>query len=99
MSKHKGALRYTDKATGRPVFDIPKDILAAHLGINRSATSKRAESRWMQGAHGAGKGDMKRPQSPQQKDSADENWLWAFCSRYKDGDETCACVECRTHRN
>lgn len=72
MSKQKGALRYTDPASGRPVIDIPKDMLAAHLGKTRSATSRRAESRWTQGAVGAGKGDMPRPQDKTKYDEGYE---------------------------
>lgn len=63
MSKPKGALRYTDKATGRPVIDIPKDMLGAHLGIPRSHTARRAEERYMNNVTGAGKGDMRRPEN------------------------------------
>lgn len=72
MSKQKGALRYTDPASGRPVIDIPKDMLGAHLGMPRSATSRRAEMRWKQGATGAGKGDMPRPTTPKWGDNYDK---------------------------
>lgn len=92
----KGALRYTDKASGRPVIDIPKDMLGAHLGRNRSRTQKRAEARWKQGAMGeAGKGDMRRPSSP---NSDPDAWLKIYCEFFKTGDETCACIECRNGR-
>lgn len=96
MSKQKGALRYTDKESGRPVLDIPKDMLAAHLGMSRSATSRRAESRWMQGATGAGKGDMPRPRDTDAKDRADAAWDRAFCQR--DASLPCECFECRNGR-
>ena len=72
MSKQKGALRYTDPASGRPVIDIPKDMLGAHLGKTRSHTSKRAEERWKQGATGAGKGDMPRPRNKTKYDEGYE---------------------------
>lgn len=96
MSKPRGALRYTDPESGRPVIDIPKDMLAAHLGIPRSSTAKRAEERWTQGAIGVGKGDMPRPQD---KERADEGWLQTFCAFYADDDESCRCVECKAHRD
>ncbi len=75
MSKQKGALRYTDKATGRPVIDIPKDMLGAHLGLSRSHTARRAEERYMNNVNGAGKGDMRRPED---KTKFDEGWERTF---------------------
>lgn len=92
MSKPKGALRYTDPDSGRPVIDIPKDMLAAHLGVSRSSTSVRAEQRWTQGATGVGKGDMPRPRD---KDRSDIGWLATFCDLYRLGDENCRCKECQ----
>ena len=95
MSKQKGALRYTDPASGRPVIDIPKDMLGAHLGLSRSKTAKRAEERWKQGATGAGKGDMPRPRDTEK---AAEGWLRTFCSFYTMKNENCRCAECEQWR-
>lgn len=72
MSKHKGVDRYTDKATGRPVFDMPLDMLGASFGRSQTKTQRRARSRWHQGAHGAGKGDMPRPQDKTKYDEGYE---------------------------
>ena len=91
----KGALRYTDKATGRPVIDFPKEMIGAAYGRTESKTARRARSRWTQGAMNAGKGDMPRPRTPQQKAAADESWLAAFCTWYSKDDPSCACFECR----
>lgn len=95
MSKHKGALRYTDKATGRPVFDMPKDMLGAALGQTRSHTARRAEERYMNNVNGAGKGDMRRPSD---KAAADKGWLVTFCDFYTKKDVRCTCIECRNGR-
>ncbi len=95
MSKERGAKRYTDPASGRPVIDISKDMLAAHLGKPRSKTAVRAESRWTQGAVGAGKGDMPRPRD---KERSDEGWLATFCLLYRANDDSCECFECRNGR-
>lgn len=99
MSKHKGVNRYTDKATGRPVIDVPKEMIGAWAGKTPSRTANRAVSRWHQGSHGAGKGDMPRPGN---KRNIDESWLRMFCTFYTDGDLSCECIECRngsTRRN
>jgi len=77
MSKPKGALRYTDKTTGRPVLDVPKDMLAAAYGLPRTHTSKRAEERWVQGACGAGKGDMQRPRNKKKFDDNYDKIDWS----------------------
>ena len=94
--KERGVARYTDKATGRPVIDVPKEMLAAHYGLPQpSKTAARAKSRWEQLAMNAGKGDMPRPRTPEQKAAADETWLNAFCLFHTKGDENCRCFECQ----
>lgn len=95
MSKHRGALRYTDPESGRPVIDIPKDMLGAHLGLSRSKTAIRAEERWTQGALGVGAGDMRRPED---KTKADKGWLQTFCSYYAMANIACQCTECKKWR-
>jgi hypothetical protein len=90
----KGALRYTDKATGRPVIDFPKEMIGAAYGRTESKTARRARSRWNQGAMNAGKGDMPRPRTAEGKQRADVAWLTAFCARYQSGSD-CTCFECR----
>ena len=94
----RGAFRYTDKATGRPVIDFPKEMVGAYYGLPSSKTAKRAVSRWNQGAMNQGKGDMPRPQTPVQKKRADDSWLTAFCTRFTQADPSCACFECRRRR-
>ncbi len=94
--KQRGALRYTDKDTGRPVLDFPKEMIGAAYGQSSSRTAKRAVSRWNQGAMNQGKGDMQRPQN---KEKADIGWLTTYCSRYTRGDPSCACFECRKAHN
>ena len=94
MSKHKGVNRYTDPATGRPVIDVPKEMIGAWAGKTSSRTADRAVSRWHQGAHGAGKGDMPRPQTVEGKARADVAWLTAYCTWYTNGNEDCDCFEC-----
>lgn len=84
MSKHKGALRYTDKATGLPVFDMPKDMLGAALGKTRSHTARRAEERYMNNINGAGKGDMRRPHN---KEKFDDGWDRTFGGPKENKDE------------
>ena len=91
----RGVKRYTDPATGRPVIDVPKEMIGAWAGKNPSRTANRAVSRWTQGAMNAGKGDMPRPCN---KAKQDESWLRIFCTFYSKGDESCRCVECRTTR-
>ena len=95
MSKHKGVNRYTDKATGRPVIDVPKEMIGAWAGKTPSRTASRAVSRWQQGAGNAGKGDMPRPRDAAAKAAADDSWLRAYCARYRDGNTDCICFECR----
>ena len=92
MMKQKGVLRYTDKATGRPVMDVPKEMLGAWLGKTSSRTARRSVSRWNQGAMNQGKGDMYRSQN---KEKADHGWLTIYCTRYTHNDQTCRCYECR----
>lgn len=72
MSKKKGVNRYTDPATGRPVLEVTKEQLGAHLGISSSRTAKRAVSRWNQGARNCGKGDMPRPHNKAKYDEGYE---------------------------
>lgn len=84
----KGALRYTDKASGRPVIDIPKDMLGAHLGRNQSKTQRRAISRWKQGAMGeAGKGDMQRPRDKVKFDANFDKIDWSKDGKKEAKDE------------
>lgn len=92
--KQRGALRYTDKATGRPVIDFPKEMIGAAQGLSSSRTAQRAVSRWNQGAMNQGKGDMQRPQN---KEKADIGWLMTYCTLYRLNDPTCRCFECRKH--
>jgi len=75
--KQRGALRYTDKATGRPVIDVPKEMVAAHIGKTSSRTARRAVSRWHQGAHGSGKGDMQRPRNKEKFDANYDKIDWS----------------------
>ena len=89
-----GVNRFTDPASGRPVIEVTKEQLGAHLGRSSSRTATRAVSRWNQGAMNQGKGDMQRPQN---KAAADIGWLATFCSYYRAGDINCACKECRTN--
>ncbi len=72
MSKKKGVNRFTDPATGRPVLEVTKEQLGAHLGISSSRTAKRSVSRWNQGALNQGKGDMPRPQNKAKYDEGYE---------------------------
>ena len=90
--RQKGVLRYTDKATGRPVIDVPKEMIAAWVGKTPSRTARRAVSRWNQGALNEGKGDMQRSQD---RTKANLGWLATYCDRYKWSDPLCACYECR----
>ncbi len=91
MSKKKGVNRFTDPATGRPVIEVTKEHLGAHLGLSSSRTAKRAVSRWQQGASNSGKGDMPRPSN---KRRADIGWLKTFCLLYQANDDSCECFEC-----
>ena len=95
IETQKGALRYNDPVTGQPVIDFPKEMIGAAYGRSESRTAKRARNRWTQGAMNAGKGDMPRPRTPEQKRMADETWLRAFCTRFTTGDPSCNCFECR----
>ena len=97
MSKKKGVNRFTCPTSGRPVIEVTKEQLGAHLGKSSSRTATRAVSRWRQGAGNQGKGDMPRPRSPEQKERADESWLRAFCTFYTKRDEDCRCYECRQY--
>lgn len=95
----KGALRYRDPVTGQKVIDFPKEMIGAAYGLSESRTARRGRSRWTQGAMNQGKGDMPRPQTPDQKASADEAWVRAFCHAGTDRDgPVCDCFECRRVR-
>lgn len=95
MTRQRGVNRYTDPATGRPVIDVPKEMIGAWAGKTPSRTANRAVSRWNQGAMNAGKGDMPRPAN---KAALDEGWLRMFCTWYTNKDERCRCAECRRTR-
>ena len=91
----RGVKRYTDPATGRPVIDVPKEMIGAWAGKTPSQTARRAVSRWNQGAMNAGKGDMPRPKTAEGKRRSDEAWLRAYCTFYTKRDRKCRCIECR----